>query len=94
MSFDQIVREALEQTAERIRSGNVMVSVAQDMPKVRVDMPRIVVVLVNLIENSREVHGGSGVPRDRYWLQKERGDWRRVEHSQAYHRGPRREDMD
>ena len=54
MSFDQIIREALEQTAERIRSGNVMVSVAQDMPKVRVDMPRIVVVLVNLIENSRE----------------------------------------
>jgi signal transduction histidine kinase len=52
VSFDQIVREALEQTADRIRSRNAMVSVAQYLPKVRVDMPRIVEVLVNLIENS------------------------------------------
>ncbi|MGD0953537.1 MAG: hypothetical protein ABR985_14300 [Methanotrichaceae archaeon] len=63
MSICPIVREALEQTAERIRSGNVMVSVAQGMPKVRVDMPRIVKLLVNLIENSVKYMGNPEGPR-------------------------------
>ncbi|MGD0953571.1 MAG: ATP-binding protein [Methanotrichaceae archaeon] len=52
VSFGQIVQEALEQVAASIKSGNVTVSVAQDMPKVHVDMIRIAEVLVNLIENS------------------------------------------
>ena len=61
-SFDHIVREALEQTAERIRFRNVAVSVAQDLPDVRVDMPRIVEVLVNLIENSIKYMGDQEGP--------------------------------
>jgi signal transduction histidine kinase len=56
-SFDRIVREALEQVAERIRYGNVTASVAQDLPKVHVDPPRIVEMLVNLIENSLKYMG-------------------------------------
>ncbi len=35
VSFGQIVQEALEQVAASIKSGNVTVSVAQDMPKVQ-----------------------------------------------------------
>ncbi len=65
MSFDQIVREALEQTAERIRSRNVAVYVAGDMTKVRVDVLSIVEVLVNLIENSVKYIRRSGETRDR-----------------------------
>ena len=61
-SFDHIVREALGQTADRIRSRNVAVSVAQDLPDVRVDMPRIVEVLVNLIENSIKYMGDQEGP--------------------------------
>jgi light-regulated signal transduction histidine kinase (bacteriophytochrome) len=61
--FCRIVREALEQTAERIRSGNVMVLFGQDMPKVRADMPRIVKLLVNLIEDSVKYMGNPEGPK-------------------------------
>jgi C4-dicarboxylate-specific signal transduction histidine kinase len=70
LSFDQIVRVALEQTAERIRSRNVAVYVVGDMPKVRVDMLRITEVLVNLIENSVKYMGDQERPKIDYWLQK------------------------
>jgi PAS domain S-box-containing protein len=63
MPFREIVHEALEQVAERIMSGNVTVSVAQDMPKVNVDMQRIVEVLVNLIENSVKCMGDREKPK-------------------------------
>jgi hypothetical protein len=49
-----------------------MVSVAQDMPKVRVDMPRIVKLLVNIIKNSVKYMGNPEGPKD--LLQKERGE--------------------
>jgi len=62
VSFNQIVREALEQAAGRLRSRNVKVSVAQDMPTVNVDNPRIVEVLVNLIENSVKYTGDQELP--------------------------------
>jgi len=55
--FDEIVREALRQTTERIKPLDVAVYVAGDMLKVRVDMPRIVEVLVNLIDNSVKYMG-------------------------------------
>jgi PAS domain S-box-containing protein len=51
-SLNQIVQEALEQAAERIKSEKVTVIVDEDMPEVRVDKQRIVEVLVNLVENS------------------------------------------
>jgi len=60
--FDQIVKEVLEQTSQRIKSRNVAVSVAQDTPKVHVDMPRIVEVLVNLIENCVKYMGDQERP--------------------------------
>jgi PAS domain S-box-containing protein len=63
MPFSQIVREALGQTAERIESRNVAVYVAEDMPKVRVDVPRIEEVLVNLIENSVKYMGEREKPK-------------------------------
>ena len=70
--FDQIVLEALEQTANRIKSGNVTVSVVQDLPKIRVDMPRIVEVLVNLIENSVKYMGDQERPNIEIGFRKER----------------------
>ena len=51
--FGEIVEEALEQTAEEIKSSGVEVSVTKDFPAVHVDRMRIVEVLVNLIGNSR-----------------------------------------
>jgi len=50
--FGEIVEDALEQTAEQIKSSEVEVSVADDFPTVHVDRMRIVEVLVNLITNS------------------------------------------
>lgn len=61
--FYDIVREALEQTSERIRSRGVSVNVAEDMPAVRVDRMRAVEALVNLIENSAKYMGDQSDPR-------------------------------
>ena len=61
--FGQIVQEALRQTEERIKSLDVAVYVAGDMPKVLVDVPRIEEVLVNLIENSVKYMGDQVSPK-------------------------------
>ena len=55
--FGKIVEEALEQTAEQIRSRGAEVSVAEDFPIVHVDRMRLVEVLVNLITNSVKYSG-------------------------------------
>ena len=60
--FGEIIGDALSQTAEKIESRGVKVSVAQDMPIVHVDRMRIVEVLVNLIENSIKYMGGQQHP--------------------------------
>lgn len=61
--FSDIVREALEQTSERIRSRGVSVVVTGDMPVVHVDRMRAVEALVNLIENSAKYMGDQRDPR-------------------------------
>jgi PAS domain S-box-containing protein len=62
VSFDKIVQEAIRQTEERIKSLDVAVYVAGDMPKVRVDVLRIAEVLINLIENSVKYMGDQERP--------------------------------
>jgi signal transduction histidine kinase len=61
--FGEIVTEALDQEAEKLKSREVEVSVASDLPKVHVDRMRIMEVLVNLIENSIRYMGDQPRPR-------------------------------
>jgi C4-dicarboxylate-specific signal transduction histidine kinase len=61
--FGEIVKEALDQEAERFKSRGVEVSVASDLPNVHVDRMRIVEVLVNLIDNSIRYMGDQPRPR-------------------------------
>jgi PAS domain S-box-containing protein len=61
--FGEIVKEALDQAAERIRLRGIKVLVAQDLPKVHVDRMRIMEVLGNLIENSLKYLGDQSHPR-------------------------------
>jgi len=61
--FGKIVQEALEQTAQQIKSSGVEVSVAEDFPAVHVDRMRIVEVLVNLITNSINYMGEQPNPK-------------------------------
>jgi signal transduction histidine kinase len=56
-------RDALEQTAEQIKSSGVEVSVAEDLPTVHVDRMRIAEVLVNLIGNSIRYRGEQPHPK-------------------------------
>jgi signal transduction histidine kinase len=58
----EIIGDALSQTAEKIKSGGIKVSVAPDMPIVHVDRMRIVEVLVNLLENSMKYMGDQPQP--------------------------------
>jgi PAS domain S-box-containing protein len=61
--FGEIVAEALEQTAEQIKSSGVEISMAEDFPTVHVDRMRIVEVLVNLITNSINYRGEESTPK-------------------------------
>ncbi|MCX6677138.1 MAG: ATP-binding protein [Methanothrix sp.] len=49
--YGELVKEALSLAADKIRSSGAKITVADDFPMVSVDRPRIVDVLVNLIEN-------------------------------------------
>jgi PAS domain S-box-containing protein len=61
--FGEIVKDALEQTAEQMKSIGVEVSVAEDFPTVHVDRMRIAEVLVNLIVNSINYRGDQPSPK-------------------------------
>ncbi|MHC1610785.1 MAG: PAS domain-containing sensor histidine kinase [Candidatus Methanospirareceae archaeon] len=61
--FGEIVKGALEQTAEQIKSSGVEVAVAEDFPTVHVDRMRIEEVLVNLITNSIQYRGEEPYPK-------------------------------
>jgi PAS domain S-box-containing protein len=61
--FGAIVQDALEQTAEQIKSSGVEVSVAEDLPTVHVDRMRIAEVLVNLLGNSIRYRGEQPHPK-------------------------------
>ena len=50
--FGELIEEALELTAEQIKSNGVEITVAGNFPTVHVDRLRVVEVLVNLIGNS------------------------------------------
>ncbi len=61
--FDEIVRDALAQTAGALRAAHVTVSTADDFPTVYVDRMRIEEVLVNLIANSVKFMGDQPEPK-------------------------------
>jgi len=61
--FGELVQEALQETAEQIKSSGVEVSVVEDLPTVHVDRMRVVVVLVNLIANSITYMGEQSHPK-------------------------------
>ncbi len=58
--FGDLVQEALSLVKEYIKSHNAEISIANDFPVVKVDRPRIVEVVVNLIKNSIK-HAGEGI---------------------------------
>ena len=62
VSFGEIVEDALSQTEKKIKSKEVKVSVAQNLPVVHVDKMRISEVLVNLIENCTKYMGDQTRP--------------------------------
>ena len=60
--FADIVKEALEQTTEQLKTSDVEITVADALPSVHVDRMRIVEVLVNLITNSINYMGEQSHP--------------------------------
>lgn len=63
VSFEEIVKESLQQISERVRTSGIEISVADNMPSVHVDRMRIVEVMINLIENSIKYIGKPAQPR-------------------------------
>ena len=57
------MEDALEQTAEQIKSSGVDISVSENLPTVHVDRMRIAEVLVNLIVNSINYRGEQPHPK-------------------------------
>lgn len=63
VGFRRLVDEALEQVAGRVAEQGVEVEVAEDLPVVRVDRPRMVEVLQNLLDNAVKFMGDQPAPR-------------------------------
>jgi signal transduction histidine kinase len=63
VSFDEIVREALEHVRGRIESSQVQVEIQSGLPVVHGDRERLVEVLQNLLENAIKYTGGCPGPR-------------------------------
>ena len=63
MSFEDIVREALEQVRGRMEAGQVRVEIQKDLPVVYGDRERVIEVLQNLLENAAKYTNGSPAPR-------------------------------
>jgi signal transduction histidine kinase len=61
--FDAIAKDALDKESEKLKSRGVEVSVATDLPMVRVDRIRITEVMVNLLENSIKYMGDQAHPK-------------------------------
>jgi signal transduction histidine kinase len=61
--FNAIVKDALDQETETLKSRGVEVSIANDLPIVHVNRMRIAEVLVNLIENSIKYMGNQAHPK-------------------------------
>lgn len=61
--FQEIVAEAVELVHGRISRREIAVSIAQDLPTVYVDRPRLVEVMQNLIDNSAKFMGDQPSPR-------------------------------
>jgi PAS domain S-box-containing protein len=61
--FGEIVNDVLEQVAEQIRSSSMGISIAADLPTVRVDRMRIAEALANLMVNSINYRGDQPQPK-------------------------------
>lgn len=61
--FREIVDDAVELVQGRISKREIAVSIAQDLPTVYVDRPRLVEVLQNLIDNAAKFMGDQPSPR-------------------------------
>ena len=61
--FAKIVEEALSLTRGRLMAGNIKVHVAEDLPILRGDRPRLVEVMQNLIDNAAKFMGDQSAPR-------------------------------
>jgi signal transduction histidine kinase len=57
MPFEILVKDAIDQLSEMIRSRGAEINVAEGMPTVRVDRMRVVEALANLIDNSIKYTG-------------------------------------
>ena len=63
VSMSVLAREAVDLAAGRIAEGGVEVVIAEDLPTVRGDGPRLLEVLQNLVENGVKFMGGQEQPR-------------------------------
>ena len=63
VSFNEVVRQALDLTHGRIQERGVTVHVQRDLPELVIDKPRMVEVLQNLIDNAAKYSNGQAAPR-------------------------------
>ena len=62
ISFEGLAREALELVRGRVDERGIIVYIQPNLPSVRVDKPRLIEVMQNLLDNAAKDMGGQGKP--------------------------------
>lgn len=63
VSFDDIVRDALERVRGRIEENGIQVSVAKDLPVIHGDRARLTEIIQNLVDNAAKFSSGTDNPQ-------------------------------
>ncbi len=74
ISFGDLAREALELARGRVDERGVVVYIQPNLPSVRVDKPRLIEVLQNLLDNAAKYMGGQAKPHIEVGYQGMEGD--------------------
>jgi len=75
VSFEEIAKEALGLTQGRLRANKIPVEIEANLPRVKVDRPRIVEVMQNLLDNASKFMGKQKNPKIKIGARQENEMW-------------------
>lgn len=75
VSFEEIAKEAVGLTQGRLRANKIPVEIEANLPRVKVDRPRIIEVMQNLLDNASKFMGEQKNPKIKIGARQENEMW-------------------